>query len=54
MGGFKKNYDTDDGQVCSDVEVFRVGDGNWTIAPSLNVPRSALACVLCENIAGFN
>ena len=54
MGGFKKNDMETEGQVCSDVEVFILADGYWKTGTQLNIPRSALASIYCENIAGFN
>ena len=54
MGGFKKNDLETDGQVCSNVEVYHPDGGYWKTGPPLNIPRSALASIYCENIAGLN
>ena len=47
IGGFKA--DLQFSGVCKDVEMFDPLENVWTSAPKLNVARSALASVNCDN-----
>ena len=51
-GGFKKNPEDDEGEICGDVEVLDLEKNVWKSAPSLTVPRSALKALRINNFYG--
>ena len=51
-GGYKKDnmvMETE-GEVCGDVDLYCPKENKWTAGPSLNIKRSALDCVVINNI----
>ena len=49
VGGFKSNPNDAFSGVCKDVEVFDTRENIWKSSSKLNVARSALAVVNCDN-----
>ena len=49
VGGFKKDPEDDQGEICGAVEEFDVEKNVWKVAPSLTVPRSALKTIQVKN-----
>ena len=49
VGGFKSNPNNAFSGVCKDVEVFDPRENIWKSSSKLNVARSALAVVNCDN-----
>ena len=52
LGGFKNGLD-DAGEACSNVEILNLVNNEWVQSSNLNIPRSALACILCDNLMEF-
>ena len=51
-GGFKKDPEDDEGEICGDVEVLDLEKKVWSPAPSLTLPRSALKALKINNFYG--
>ena len=49
VGGFKKDPEDDQGEICGAVEELDVEKNVWKVAPSLTVSRSALKIVQVKN-----
>ena len=49
VGGFKKDPEDDQGEICGAVEELDVEKNAWKVAPSLTVSRSALKTVQVKN-----
>ena len=49
VGGFKKDPEDDQGEICGVVEELDLDKKVWKLGPSLTVPRSALNSVQVDN-----
>ena len=52
VGGFKKDPEDAEGEICGEVELLDLEKKVWSLAPSLIVPRSALKVLQVNNFYG--
>ena len=52
VGGFRRDAQDEEGEVCGQVEFLDTVSNVWTAGPPLNVPRSALRAVKVKNFYG--
>ena len=52
VGGFKKDPEDDEGEICGEVELLDVEKNVWRSGPALTVPRSALRVLQVNNFYG--
>ena len=52
VGGFRRDAQDEEGEVCGQVEFLDTVQNVWTAGPPINVPRSALRVVKVENFYG--
>ena len=49
VGGFRRNSQEAEGEVCGQVEFLDISQNVWRVGPDLKVPRSALRAVSVDN-----